>query len=136
MPMINVLKPFVFTHQPNNRRMPTEQRFEIGMHDVSEEFMNHEWIRDTLAEGRIESPAGLRLRLEAEAKSKAQTAKDAQAATDAANAAFARLKAAEPGAKGTAEEITKELDTPIPELKRQQEAKRAVEIEKPLSTKK
>lgn len=113
MPKIRVLKPFVFSHPPHGRqRITDETKFMPGEHDVSEEIANHHWIKSG-ADGRIESAEQTAVRTKIEADRAAQNKKDADAANAHALAAVARLNAAQPGAKATAEEIERELNTPI-----------------------
>jgi hypothetical protein len=121
MARIRVLKPFMFSSpaQPG-QKLTTERFFGPGEHEVDDDFLLHPWIRDTNAEGRIESPAQTKARIEKQvADAKAATI-EADIATANANAAFARIKAAEPGAKASAKEIEAELNTSGADLRAKQ----------------
>jgi hypothetical protein len=113
MPRIRVLKPFVFSRLPAGDKLATEKHYPVGEHDIDEEMADHPWIRDHHADGRIESPAQTALRLEHHAVNLQQAAESAALASAEAQAAFARLTAAQPGAKASAEEIQKQLNTPV-----------------------
>lgn len=120
MPIIRVLKPFVFsTPVPEGVNGPAvEKVFTKGDHEISDEMWNHPWINKTLAEGKIESPAQTLARAKKELETSQESQKTADAATAQANAAFARLKAALPGTTASAEEIQKELNTPVSQLRK------------------
>lgn len=119
MPVIRVLKAFVFSHPATGRqRTTTETRFTPGEHVVSDEVANHHWIASG-ADGRIESAAQTVARAKAEA-AKAELAKeDAERANAHAQAAVARLKAAEPVSADAAAEIERNLNTPVNILRNQ-----------------
>lgn len=113
MPKIRVLKPFTFSHPPHGRQRVTDEvKFLPGDHEVSDDIANHPWIKSG-ADGRIESAQQAAVRTEREAVVAAQNKLDADTANAHALAAVARLNAAQPGAKATAEEIETELNTPI-----------------------
>ena len=113
MPLIRVLKPFMFSHTPRaGEKISSETRFTPGDHQVSDTVANHPWIKDG-ADGKIETAAQTIARTKAEATKAALDKEDADRANAMAQAAVARLKAAEPGAKGSAEEIEEQLNTPV-----------------------
>jgi hypothetical protein len=112
MPIIRVLKAFVFSRLPAGEKLAHERHFTVGEHEVDEEMLEHPWIRDHHADGRIESPKQTALRLEQHAANLKLAAESAALASAEAAAAFARLTAAAPGAKATAEEIAAQLNTP------------------------
>jgi hypothetical protein len=120
MPTIRVLKPFVFsTPVPDGINGPAvEQVFSKGDHEISDEMWNHPWIRKTLAEGRIESPKQTLARAAKELEAATESKKVADEATAQANAAFARLQAAIPANNASKEEIEKELNTPVSQLRK------------------
>lgn len=120
MPIIRVLKPFVFsTPVPQGVNGPAvEKVFTKGDHEISDEMWEHPWIKDTLAEGKIESPKQTLARAQKELETAQQSKKFADDATAQANAAFARLQANQPGAVASKEEIEKELNTPVAQLRR------------------
>jgi hypothetical protein len=120
MPTIRVLKPFVFsTPVPQGVNGPAIEKVYLkGDHEISEEMWNHPWIKGTLAEGRIESPKQTLARAQKELESAKESKKVADEATAQANAAFARLQAAVPGNLASKEEIEKELNTPVSQLRR------------------
>lgn len=117
MPKIRVLKSFVFSHpQRADEKLTTETLFRVGEYEITDAVANHPWIKAG-ADGKIESAAQAVERTKAEAAKAEASKAEADAANAAATAAVARLKAAEPGATGTAEEIAAELNTPIDVLK-------------------
>jgi hypothetical protein len=120
MPTIRVLKPFVFSTpvKEGTNGPAVEKVFNKGDHDISDEMWEHPWIRDTLAEGRIESPKQTLARAQKELELAQQTKKTADEATNQANAAFARLQASVPTNNATKEEIEKELNTPVNQLRK------------------
>lgn len=120
MPTIRVLKPFVFsTPVPKGVNGPAvEKVFVKGDHEISDEMWEHPWIKDTLAEGKIESPKQTLARAQKELDSAKESKRVADEATAQANAAFARLQAAAPGAVASKEEIEKELNTPVNQLRK------------------
>lgn len=120
MPTIRVLKPFVFsTPVPNGVNGPAvEKVFVKGDHEISNEMWEHPWIRDTLAEGKIESPKQTLARAAKELETAQESKKVADTATAQANAAFARLQAAIPENRASKEEIERELNTPVSQLRK------------------
>jgi hypothetical protein len=120
MPTIRVLKSFVFsTPVPNGINGPAvEKVFSKGDHEITEEMWNHPWIKGTLAEGKIESPKQTLARAQKELDSAKESKKVADEATAQANAAFARLQAAVPGNVASKEEIERELNTPVNQLRK------------------
>lgn len=118
---INVLKPFRFSYfaDPSDR-IATEQAFSIGEHEIPDghPMLNHPWIREHYADGRIETPAqaGARQK-EAERLKREREALEAQQMA-AAQAAFdKRVKAHEKGAAVNQEALERELNTPVGELR-------------------
>lgn len=120
MPTIKVLKSFVFsTPVPHGVNGPAiEKRYTPGVHEINDEMWNHPWVSKSLADGCIESPQQTlaRAQLEKEAAKKAED--NAIQATAQAEAAFARLKSNGPGATASKEEIEKELNTPVNQLRK------------------
>lgn len=117
--VIRVLKKFVFSHPATGRqRTTTETLFTPGEHVVSEEIATHPWIMSG-ADGKIESAAQTVARAKAEAV-KAELAKeDAERANAHAQAAVARLRAAEPVSADVAVELERNLNTPVNVLRAQ-----------------
>jgi hypothetical protein len=120
MPTIRVLKPFVFsTPVPDGTNGPAvEKFFGVGEHDVPDSMWKHPWISKTLAEGRIESPQQALARAKKDIEIAEKAKETADAATAQANAAFARLQSNSPTATASAEEIEKELNTPVNQLRK------------------
>ncbi len=111
---INVLKPFVFSAPlEKDQRLPTERLFTVGEHEITEEMANHPWIKNTHAEGKIESPEQ-RVKRVKEQKVKADAdAAQAAIATAEAEAAVRRATTAQPVLTASAEELEEELNTPV-----------------------
>jgi hypothetical protein len=120
MPIIRVLKPFVFsTPVPQGVNGPAVEKVYLkGDHEISDEMWEHPWIKGTLAEGKIESPKQTLARAKKELESAEESKKVADQATAQANAAFARLQSNAPGVVASKEEIEKELNTPVNQLRR------------------
>lgn len=113
MPVIRVLKPIMFSFPASpGQKVPTERRYLPGDHEVPEIVAEHEWIKSG-ADGRVETAEQARDRAKRELLRAEEMRVEAENATAAANAAVARLRAAEPGETATAEEILKELETPV-----------------------
>lgn len=119
MAKLRVLKPFMFTHPPDEHtRVTAESRFLPGIHDVPESVANHPWIKAG-ADGKIESEAQAKAREAAEAVRAEEAAVDDAVVTAKAQAAIGRVAAAEAvNSKATREEIERELNTPVSELKK------------------
>jgi hypothetical protein len=116
---LRVLKPFVFTHPAEEHtRITSETRFFPGVHEVPDEVANHPWIRAG-ADGKIES-AKQREAREAEEQTRREAAMvDDAEVTARAQAAVGRIAAAEATTgKASKEEIEKELNTPVADLKK------------------
>lgn len=120
MPTIKVLKSFVFsTPVAEGVNGPAvEKRFTPGVHEINDEMWNHPWVSKSLADGCIESPAQTLERAKKERIDAVQAQENAERATAAANAAFARLQASVPGNTASKEEIEKELNTPVNQLRK------------------
>lgn len=135
MTVIRVLKPFVFTFPAlKGERMPTEQKFKVvGDVEIADDhpLLSHEWFLKDYCDGAIESTQQARLRLEREKLALEDQERQNVISRAAAEAAVMRLENAGQMAHGTAEELEKELNTPIPILKARQAAKRAAGIDSP-----
>jgi hypothetical protein len=116
---LRVLKPFVFTHPADEHtRITAETRFTPGIHRVVPEIANHPWIKAG-ADGRIESAAKRTERERQEAERKAAVDADNAIETAKAEAAVGRIAAAEATSRSASkEEIEKELNTPVSELRK------------------
>ncbi len=133
MATIRVLKPFVFTYptQPGVR-VPTEEVFKVvGDVEINDDhpLLSHPWFTRDYCDGKVENPKQAEARL---AKEKEELEK--QEAENARSRALAEAAVARVQPKGDALAIDRaaleaELNTPIPELKRQQAAKRAAGID-------
>jgi hypothetical protein len=131
MPVIRVLKPFMFSFPARaGEKLTSETKFLPGEHDVPQAVIDHPWIKAG-ADGKIETLQQAAARTKAEADKAALAKEDADRSNAMAQAAVARLKAAEPGATGTAEEIAKELDTPVNEIQGKRAGVQAGELTDP-----
>lgn len=84
MPKIRVLKPFVFSRAPaEGQKLPVEQRFEVGVHDIDDEMAAHPWIARHHADGCIETAEQARANAEAAAAAAKKAADEAAAAAAA-----------------------------------------------------
>jgi hypothetical protein len=114
MPIIRVLKPFVYSPPAvAGARTTAEKFFAPGDHEISQEMADHPWIKSTHAEGRIESPEQTQARVKRQMEDAKEANRLAQEATQKAEATFSRLKASEPEVKATEAEIQAELNTPV-----------------------
>ena len=122
---IRVLKHFHLSMLPKTAaqpgavpQLPIERVFAPGDHEVDEDVANHPYIK-ALADGKIESPAAAKARVEKEAADAEKAEADAAAGKAQAEAALARFtkKAAESSEAG-ADAIEKELNTPVGQLRR------------------
>lgn len=127
MAKIRVLKPFIFSAQPPpGEKIPVERYFAPGEHEVDDVIASHPWIKDHFADGRIETPEQAKERTAKAAAEAKRIAADAKQANELAEAAAQRLsRAAATTTKASAEEIERELNTPVNELKVRQGAGKA-----------
>lgn len=116
---LRVLAPFVFTHPAEEHvRVTSETRFLPGIYQVTAEVAEHPWIKAG-ADGKIESAAQAKVRRAEETARQAAQAEENSKATAEAEAAVRRLaKADATTGKASAEEIEKELNTPINKLRK------------------
>jgi len=131
---IRVLKPFMFTFPTApDERTPTEQRFTAG--DVTLEdnhpLLSHRWFKRDFCDGRVESPAQAKARLDEEKRKLDEQEAQNAISKAAAEAAVARLLPKGDAIQTDNEALQEELNTPIPELRRRQEEKRAAGIANP-----
>lgn len=118
--VIRVLKPFMFTFPAKaTEKLTTERLFTIGDHEIDDEIANHPWIKAG-ADGKIESVAQARARHAKALAAVLSAEEEARVAADSANAAMARIQSSQPENKASAEEIERELNTPVHEIKKRQ----------------
>ena len=117
---INVLRPFVFTWpQGPTEREPREKLFTVGEHEIDEVMAAHPWIVKHFAEGRIERPEQRAERLKAKAAKIAAVAEQDAREREASEAALRRaIGGIVATSKASKEEIERELNTPISQLRR------------------
>jgi hypothetical protein len=120
----------MFSYAVAGERLAREKLFSVGAHEVDDDIYNHPYIRDHFADGKIERPEVTQARLAAQLAKVEADNKEAAIVTAKANAAFARLKAAQPEAKASAADIERELNTPVSQLKTVQGS----DISQPVST--
>lgn len=132
---IRVLKPFMFTHSAiESERLTTETRFVPGIYDVSEDIANHPWIKAG-ADGKIESETQRQVREVEEKARRELVAEDDARATANAEAAIARIAAAEATVStATKEEIEAELNTPVNALRKKNHEEIDAELNTPVSS--
>lgn len=130
MQTIYVKKPFVFSQMVKDERIATETWFKTeGYHEISDEMAAHPFFSRDFAGGKIERPEDTKARLLKAAQIKQESDAEAKIEISKAAAAFARLIASQPETKATAEEIEKDLNTPVGQL----QAKRGKEIDQPVT---
>jgi hypothetical protein len=138
MATIRVLKSFVFTPPPERRsRVPTEMKFRTGPNrepvDVTipdnHPLLTHPWYLDDHCDGCVESPEQAKARVDRERAALAASVAQNTASLAQAQAAVDRMQNAGKSILGSKEEQEEELNTPIPELRARQNAKRAASID-------
>lgn len=120
--IINVLKPFRFTHNVAGGRLPVEKVFSVGQHEVSDEIADHPWMgAPSYADGHIETPEAAVKRTQA-AKAKAEkAAAEAAQATALAEAAMDRLERSQPETAQKQKLSEEALNTPVGQLRAKQD---------------
>lgn len=114
---INVLSAFVFSHLKPGSLRATEIRFTPGLHEVDDVVANHPYIAVQFADGHVESPAQTRERLRKAVEIKDASDASAKVQSERAATAYARILAADPAAKESAEQIERALHTPVGQLR-------------------
>lgn len=110
---IRVLKTFRFSHNKDGGRLPKEDIFTPGEHEIDDHMANHPWIKDHFADGHIERPELAVKRLEAEKKAAEFKAQEAAFALSTAEKAMARLVSSQPNLVLDKDAIERELNTPV-----------------------
>jgi hypothetical protein len=122
---IRVLKPFVFTPQPNPNvhGQPQDLPFKVGPngepmeYDIPDSVWAHPWMSRDFADGKIESPAQAVVRTAAEAKKADEAAAEAAAAKARSEAAIQRMESAQRINQARVDADSKLLDTPRGQLR-------------------
>ena len=134
MPTINVLRPFVFSRMVGDSKRATETKFTPGLHEVDDDIANHPYIAIHFADGKIESPAQTKERLETAAKIKAESDARAAVHTERASKAYARVVSVASDGAESAADIEAALHTPVGELQRQVGQRDSKAIDTPVTT--
>jgi hypothetical protein len=118
MPIVRVLKPFVFTFPQveGNRGSPTEEKFVPGDISIPDDhpMLKHWWFVEYSCDGRVESPKQAVARLDAERIKRDEEEAANAVAKVAAEQAMARLTGARSESiTASKAEIEAELNTPV-----------------------
>jgi len=135
MAIIRVLKPFVFTFPTEpGVRVPTEEVFKaVGDVQIADDhpLLSHLWFTRDYCDGKVESPAQAGARLAKEKAELEDQERQNAVSRAAAEAAVARVQPKGEAVKIDNAALEEELNTPIPELRRRQDEKRAAGIVTP-----
>lgn len=128
-----VLKPFVFTFPPKSRREklatelkvvpnrdPVTKDWVPTERELPDEVAEHEWVSQQFADGAIERPEKTQARMEAAAEKHKEEAAAAQKIIEQAQAALARMTKTAEATQVREEDLTRELETPVSQLRAQQ----------------